>query len=157
MLPHDNRNLSASTLYPKDFLPSVPIPPSYKVTQEELGEILKSPDRLEVLTLTYNKPKIDETDMTISFIPMTFHRYPHLFGSSSVLGKVFFPEEHLGKLDNCYLQKLESFLNDLNNEDNLLGEGFQESYLMLKEVSDRIKTTLGHLDAPDDGVVIWIV
>ena len=157
MLTQDSKLATTTNLYLKDFVPSIKVPPSYKVTEEELGELLKSPQRLEVLTLTYTKPKIDEKDLSIEFVPTSFYRYPHLF-RSSILGKVFFPEEHLDKLDNSYLKKLETFLEDLNNEDNLLGEGFQENYLMLKKVSDgNIKTTIGHLEVPKDGIVVWIV
>lgn len=156
MLTHDN--LATTTVYLKDFVPSKPIPPSYKVTIEELAEILSaSKNRLTVLEYTYHYPVIDEEKMTISSLSEEYVSFPKLFGEKSVLGKVLFPKNCLDQLDNSYLERLEAFLDDLNNEDNLLGAGFTESYLILYKVTDGpFKTKKGDLDGPDDGIVIWI-
>lgn len=154
MLTHDNT--APAALYLKDFVPSKTVPAGYKISAEELGEILSSPDRLNHKNLTYYFHEIDFDNDTVTCLSKEYIAFPHLFGEKSILGKVFFPKSSLDQIDNLYLKKLEEFLNDWNNEDNLLGEGFQEGYLMLSKVSDTpFKTKLGHLDSSSE-VVIWI-
>lgn len=126
-------------------------------TQQKLKGFLTNPETLKHTLLIFHSIKVNIKEDSISTIPQKFYKFEDLFEETSILSKIYFSEKILHLIDEPYLERLENFLDDLNNPDNLLGEGFQESHVMLSKVSsEKITTKLGHLDAPDDGVVIWI-
>lgn len=123
------------SIFLADFVQSATLPKLYKVSEAELEEILKNPSRLNSETMLYTRKSFDEKTFKISSITYTYYQFPNLFGEDCILSKVYFNQDALTEIDNDYLQKLQAFLDDLNNEDNLLGSPFPCNYILVERVS----------------------
>lgn len=82
-------------LYPKDFAPTLPIPPGYSIPKEELNSFLSRPLSVEYKVIN----------------GITFVNYPLLFGES-VLKSIWFSSKVLPELTNYHLYCIESFFAD---------------------------------------------
>lgn len=138
-----------------DFVPSAILPKLYKVSEKQLSEIFADPSKLDSTSMIYSKPVFDEKNYTLSAKSYTYLNFPKLFGEGSILSKVHFNKELLAQVDNHYLKELEKFLDDLNNEDNLLGSPLPSSYILVERISLPIKNYPGHSE--DDQETFYVI
>lgn len=116
----------SQNIYVKDFIPSLPIPPLFMVEEKDLRSFFVQSLKVEYMILS-EEPYI---------------RYLNLFGENSILQKCWFPLKSLSIMTNHHLYCLELFLNDLNDERNILGDFPYEKDIFVKNLNFPFKNSI---------------
>lgn len=121
--------MSHTEIYLKDFIPSLPYPPCFKICKEDLDDYIKNPLQINYTTFEGKK----------------FSNYPRLFGEK--FRNVWFSGNALSTLSNHDLYCLENFF--LTEEDrNLLLDHYSGAPIFVLSITYPIQVH------PCDGVVI---